>query len=494
MSDDLLLEPTEGEEQINLDDLDVKHVLDDDEDELKEIKEETNDTFEDDLFDAAIEPSINDEKPTATATSNNENSTVSNETKQISTSSFSTPSTVSLSNTNGSSNNKDKGGKKFCCYVGNMTWWTTDADLTSMIQACEIEDIIDIRFYENRQNGQSKGFALVVLGSDASVKTLMEKLPSKPINGQSVQVLGYSKANLDKLDGQSRKNDTRAKQTTSQSDVTAIRIDGTTQPTPVGGAVTSSIGIPGLVGMIRAANNTMQTQSQQPLTQFSQPPPTIRPTIIQPQQQQQLPNFMRPPPTVQIQTQPMMNRPPPGFSQPPPTVGGSMMNVPPPMIQNQTGMGMGMQQMGGIQNGFVMNQPQHYQMHHFNAPPPQMDMEQPLSNHEFEEIMSRNHTVSSSAISRAVSDAATGDYRSAIETLLTAISLIKQSRVAKHDRCKALISSLEDTVRGIEAKHYSRKHHRRSRSRSRSPDRRSKRRRSRSRSRERYDYDRRSRY
>uniref|UniRef100_A0AC34GMD8 Uncharacterized protein n=1 Tax=Panagrolaimus sp. ES5 TaxID=591445 RepID=A0AC34GMD8_9BILA len=133
-----------------------------------------------------------------------------------------------------------------------------------------------------------------------------------------------------------------------------------------------------------------------------------------------------------------MNRTPLGFTQLPPTVGGPMMNVnvPPPMLQHQnhTPMGMGMQQMGGIPNGFIMNTPQqHYQMHNFNAPPPQMDMEQPLSAHEFEEIMSRNHVVSSSAISRAVSDAATGDYRSAIETLLTAISLIKQSRVAKHD-------------------------------------------------------------
>lgn len=45
--------------------------------------------------------------------------------------------------------------------------------------------------------------------------------------------------------------------------------------------------------------------------------------------------------------------------------------------------------------------------------------------------MSRNRTVSSSAIARAVSDAAAGEYASAIETLVTAISLIKQSK-ARH--------------------------------------------------------------
>lgn len=73
---------------------------------------------------------------------------------------------------------------------------------------------------------------------------------------------------------------------------------------------------------------------------------------------------------------------------------------------------------------------------------------------EFEEVMGRNRTVSSSAIARAVADASTGDYGSAIETLVTAISLIKQSKVAHDERCKILVSSLQDTLHGIEAKSY----------------------------------------
>lgn len=113
-----------------------------------------------------------------------------------------------------------------------------------------------------------------------------------------------------------------------------------------------------------------------------------------------------------------------------------------------------------------------------------------ISEAEFQEIMNRNQTVSSSAIHRAVSDAASGDYPSAIETLVTAISLIRQSRVAHDDRCKLLVNTLQDTLNGIEAKHYSssggsRKHRR---ERSRSPIRTSKRHRrspSRSRSRDR---------
>lgn len=88
-----------------------------------------------------------------------------------------------------------------------------------------------------------------------------------------------------------------------------------------------------------------------------------------------------------------------------------------------------------------------------------------MSEAEFEEIMTRNRTVSSSAIARAVSDAAAGEYTSAIETLVTAISLIKQSKVAHDERCKILISSLQDTLHGIESKNYSRRERSRSRDR-----------------------------
>lgn len=105
---------------------------------------------------------------------------------------------------------------------------------------------------------------------------------------------------------------------------------------------------------------------------------------------------------------------------------------------------------------------------------------------EFEEIMNRNRAISSSAISKAVSGASAGngdrvspcpvvpsapglqlaaslavpplpagDYSDAIETLLTATAVIKQSRVANDERCRVLLSSLKDCLHGIEAKSYS---------------------------------------
>jgi len=88
----------------------------------------------------------------------------------------------------------------------------------------------------------------------------------------------------------------------------------------------------------------------------------------------------------------------------------------------------------------------------------------PISEAEFQEIMERNKTVSSSAIARAVQDASAGDFGPAIETLVTAISLIKQSKIANDDRCKILISSLQDTLKGIEDKSYGQRARHRSRS------------------------------
>lgn len=75
--------------------------------------------------------------------------------------------------------------------------------------------------------------------------------------------------------------------------------------------------------------------------------------------------------------------------------------------------------------------PSNVQQTPYGAPPvPEHRPDMPqISEQEFEDIMSRNRTVSSSAIGRAVSDAAAGEYASAIETLVTAISLIKQSKV-----------------------------------------------------------------
>ena len=55
-------------------------------------------------------------------------------------------------------------------YIGNLTWWTTDQDIQDSVQNLGVSDFIEVKFYENRANGQSKGFCCVSLGSEASMR------------------------------------------------------------------------------------------------------------------------------------------------------------------------------------------------------------------------------------------------------------------------------------------------------------------------------------
>ncbi|KAG8001580.1 Cleavage and polyadenylation specificity factor subunit 6 [Nibea albiflora] len=75
---------------------------------------------------------------------------------------------------------------------------------------------------------------------------------------------------------------------------------------------------------------------------------------------------------------------------------------------------------------------------------------------DFEELMNRNRAVASTAITKAVSGAAAGDLRVAMETLLTAIAIIKQSRVYTDERCQALVTSLKDCLVSIQGNYSSR--------------------------------------
>jgi cleavage and polyadenylation specificity factor subunit 6/7 len=358
----------------------------------------------------------------------------------------------------------------------------------SLIQSCGANDLVDMKFYENRNNGQSKGFALAVFNSEASVKMIMEKLPAKQIYGQTLVVLPYTKQSLAKFEEATKRLDQKEKKDDKAGmvNIGTIRI-GTAPPQQQVG-----YGMP-LGGMNRPNVPSMTSAQPASLLNLAVPsggaglPLQIRPPSLmaQPLMQQRPPvNLTGPPPNMQN----ALMRPPPGFpsgqlslqslvGRPPPSATSMAQTMPPgippgahinPQVYPNFAQNIAAAQGGGMDNGIV-------------------------SDIEFEEIMNRNRTVSSSAIGRAVSDAAAGDFSSAIETLVTAISLIRQSRVAHDDRCKVLVASLQDTLQGIESKSYSSRKHRSGRDRSRSPSDRGSRRkrhrsRSRSRSRDRYDY------
>uniref|UniRef100_A0A6G1SF06 Cleavage and polyadenylation specificity factor subunit 6 n=1 Tax=Aceria tosichella TaxID=561515 RepID=A0A6G1SF06_9ACAR len=81
-------------------------------------------------------------------------------------------------------------------YVGNLTWWTTDRDVIDAINSIGVDDVQEVKFFENRNNGQSKGYCVVTFSSDASLQVVMDKLPAKELHGQNPVVVPYNRQNL----------------------------------------------------------------------------------------------------------------------------------------------------------------------------------------------------------------------------------------------------------------------------------------------------------
>jgi len=95
--------------------------------------------------------------------------------------------------------------KRISIYVGNLTWWTSDQDVIEAISSVGVTDVSDVKFYENRANGQSKGFCVVNLGSDNSFRTVIDKLPKVEIQGQNPVVTSCNRQSLNHFEMQSRK-------------------------------------------------------------------------------------------------------------------------------------------------------------------------------------------------------------------------------------------------------------------------------------------------
>ncbi|KAI2665619.1 Cleavage and polyadenylation specificity factor subunit 6 [Labeo rohita] len=441
-------------------------------------------------------------------------------------------------------------GKRIALYIGNLTWWTTDEDLTDAIRSIGINDVLEIKFFENRANGQSKGFALVCVGSDSSSRKLMDLLSKRELHGQNPIVTPCNKQSLSQFEMQSRKS-TQSGQMSGEGKAgppgsgprsgfplgknrgrharpTAPSIrptwaSGPPWPPPPGQGLPPPLGGPPNRGDRPPPPVMFPGQfGQPPMGPMppGPPPPGYGPPPGPPPPQQGPPPPgpfpPRPPgplgPPLGLAPPPHMQGPPPGGPPPAPHVNPAFFpppgnnNMPssdsrgpppgdpygrPPPYDRDYGPG-GSNFRLPVVCGFepwineglvdVKNSGQHL---HNTSDQGDMDSSRaPLSEAEFEEIMNRNRAISSSAISRAVSDASAADYGSAIETLVTAISLIKQSKVSADDRCKVLISSLQDCLHGIESKSYgsaSRRERSRERDHSRSRDKRHRKSRSRDR-------------
>ena len=92
----------------------------------------------------------------------------------------------------------------FQLYVGNLTWWTTDQDIQDAVSGLGVDDFLEVKFYENKINGQSKGFCCVSLGSERSMQKVMEEMPKKELHSQTPVVSYPTRQALYQFESQSK--------------------------------------------------------------------------------------------------------------------------------------------------------------------------------------------------------------------------------------------------------------------------------------------------
>ncbi|KAG7482193.1 cleavage and polyadenylation specificity factor subunit 7 [Solea senegalensis] len=278
--------------------------------------------------------------------------------------------------------------KRLSLYIGSFPWWTSDGDITSMALTLGVRDIKEIKFAENRVNGQSRGYAEVVVTSEESFKVLLEKIPQCKLNGETVECRFATRQNLTVFEDVANKriplrlNSKDPKESDHSDQAPSLPQEPIAPPRPP----------------------IFPTHAFPPMPFLGHPPPPFPP--MPPHMPPPLPPPIFPPHPVHIP------------SQPPPSLHIN------PAFFNQDG-----------------HSSKAYSQHKQTPQSPEED---------FDELMNRNRAIASSAISKAVSGATAGDLQVAMETLLTAIAIIKQSRVYRDERCQALVTSLKDCLVSIQ--------------------------------------------
>jgi len=99
-------------------------------------------------------------------------------------------------------------------YIGNLTWWTTDKELETLFS--EFGRLKNIKFFEDKVNGKSKGYALVEYHNADSAFHAKDKLHQRFINGKQCIVNFVSSQSLKALNkgttGNQRKQQTDKQQ------------------------------------------------------------------------------------------------------------------------------------------------------------------------------------------------------------------------------------------------------------------------------------------
>jgi cold-inducible RNA-binding protein len=71
-------------------------------------------------------------------------------------------------------------------YVGNLSFRTTETDLSNMFG--EIGAVESVRIITDRDTGRSKGFAFVEMADDAAAEKAIAQLNGKEVGGRNLTV------------------------------------------------------------------------------------------------------------------------------------------------------------------------------------------------------------------------------------------------------------------------------------------------------------------
>lgn len=82
--------------------------------------------------------------------------------------------------------------------------WTTDQDILNAMTEIGVNDFQEVKFFENRANGQSKGFCAISMGSESSMRLCMDRMPKKTLHGQVPVVTLPTKQALNQFESQQK--------------------------------------------------------------------------------------------------------------------------------------------------------------------------------------------------------------------------------------------------------------------------------------------------
>ncbi|CAI6354115.1 unnamed protein product [Macrosiphum euphorbiae] len=300
-------------------------------------------------------------------------------------------------------------------FIGNLTWWTTDQDIIGSIIDAGVHDFVDIKFFENQGNGQSKGFCIVTLESEKSVKQILKKLKNKLIHGRKPVVTFPSSRAYFMFESEYETQLNKS----SKEDMSRI---------PVGNSLENPSQSVSYHTIMPLMSSCIQTHHQYP-----------QPTGYENQWNRSYQQNMG---TYFVTSEQ-------GISG----AGGSLSQINQndhcqesvdPTLVNQTST--------SLKSQSFSYDDYHPFYTHSNKPRVINEIQKTETETEINFIINRNRIVSSSAIARAVTDATNGEYVSAIETLNTAIALIEDSKIANDERSKILVCTLYNTIYGIQTR------------------------------------------